>query len=500
MTMHGRSWMLVLTRSVAVGALPALLAVSGLEAREGAREDTADRAADKAAQAAERAARDEIKIQEERIRIDARLVEDMAKAEARSPEEVAKVQARAAEEVAKLEADAAEEAARREADAAKEAADLAERAAKDAEDAQEEDHSHGSDEGSSSTMQTLAESEEPEFDAKGFPVRRGEIVALDLSAAALDAARTKGFVLVSEIRLQALGGAIFRFRVPAGMTAPEALGVMRSLDANGSFDLSHYYGLNVGVAGSQGAAVARVMPRKRGALKIGMIDTAVTNNAALGRTTMDARNFTTGAGTGPTSHGTAIASLLASEGTSRIVAANVFRSSGSGQPYTSADAIVRALEWMVEKDVRVINVSLAGPRNLVLDRLISRAIANGTVIVAAAGNGGPAAPPAYPAAVPGVVAVTAVDSARHIYRYANQGSYIRVAALGVDVAAASPRGTIVAATGTSFATPHVAATLARCLQAEQRQSRQACIRAMEHGATDLGAPGKDPVYGFGLIE
>ena len=64
------------------------------------------------------------------------------------------------------------------------------------------------------------------------------------------------------------------------------------------------------------------------------------------------------------------------------------------------------------------------------------------MIVAAAGNGGPTAPPAYPAALRPVVAVTAVDSKDHIYRYANQGRYIMVAAPGVDEPAADARGGI----------------------------------------------------------
>jgi hypothetical protein len=85
----------------------------------------------------------------------------------------------------------------------------------------------------------------------------------------------------------------------------------------------------------------------------------------------------------------------------------------------------------------VINMSLAGPRNAILDRLIRDAVASGRTIVAAAGNGGPTAPPAYPAAVPGVIAVTAVDKNRQVYRLAQRGRHIAVSAYGVDVLAAN---------------------------------------------------------------
>ena len=152
---------------------------------------------------------------------------------------------------------------------------------------------------------------------------------------------------------------------------------------------------------------------------------------------------------------------------------------------------------MVGNDVSVVNMSLSGPRNAILDRLITQAVGRGTLIVAAAGNGGPSAPPAYPAALRPVVAVTAVDSDRRVYRYANQGTYITVSALGVGQPAADTRGGISRFDGTSFATPHVAAWMARCLT---RNNAAACGRTLRRSARDLGEPGYDPIYGYGLIE
>jgi subtilisin family serine protease len=154
---------------------------------------------------------------------------------------------------------------------------------------------------------------------------------------------------------------------------------------------------------------------------------------------------------------------------------------------------------MVQQKVAVINISLAGPRNRILDALVRKASSMGYVIVAAAGNGGPGAPPAYPAALPEVVAVTAVDESRRIYRYANQGDYIRVAAIGVDVAAAAPGGATVRQSGTSFATPHIAVWMARCTHRKGFAARPACIKRLESEARDLGTPGRDTVYGFGII-
>jgi hypothetical protein len=418
---------------------------------------------------------------------------DQQERAAKDAEDRAKDEAKAAEDAAKDAEDAAEEAAKAAEDAAKDAADAAEDAAKAAEDAAKDNH------GSSESMRDLAEVENPDKDERGFPVRRGEIVALDLSEAALAKAQIQGFAVIERTPLAALDSVVTRLSAPKDMDAATALAAMRSLDADGSYDLTHYYAMEFAAQGTRSAAAPDARMRgEKGKLKIGMIDTGIAAHNVLKNTRLQQRDFTNANAVAPTEHGTAIASLLASDGASQIVAANIFQGS-SAKPYTSADFIVRALDWMVGQDVPVINISLAGPRNKILDALIARALAKGHVIVAAAGNGGPTAPPAYPAALPNVVAVTAVDRNLHVYRYANQGRYITVSAYGVDVTAAAPGGGTGSYSGTSFATPHIAAWMARCAKSVSPTTRQKCMAALAKSAKDLGKPGKDEVYGLGYI-
>jgi minor extracellular protease Epr len=92
-----------------------------------------------------------------------------------------------------------------------------------------------------------------------------------------------------------------------------------------------------------------------------------------------------------------------------------------------------------------------------------------------------------------------VDGRLRVYRYANRGDYIMVAARGVDVAAAAPGGIVTGHTGTSFAAPVVAAHLARCIE-EMAAASSACVAKLGGEARDLGVPGRDTTYGFGLIE
>jgi Subtilase family len=346
-------------------------------------------------------------------------------------------------------------------------------------------------------LRGLASRESPEFDAQGFPVRRGEVVGFDLTADQIGRAKSLGFDVASDKHLKSLDVRIVRMRAPATMTADDAVKVLKADDSSATYDFDHFYGVN-GYEDS-GLRTRATAPARHGALWIGMIDTGVAKHVALRGVKVDARDFSLNAARTdiPRKHGTAVASILAQRGAGRITSANIF--TADGKPYAAADTIAAALDWLVGQGAPVINISLAGPRNAMLDRVVQRALAKGHLIVAAAGNGGPAAAPAYPAAIPGVIAATAVDGNGRIYRYANQGDYVFVAAPGVGVAAASIDGKIATFSGTSFAAPVVAASLASCGSRARNAVAGACIDRLRREARDVGAPGRDPVYGYGVI-
>jgi subtilisin family serine protease len=115
-------------------------------------------------------------------------------------------------------------------------------------------------------------------------------------------------------------------------------------------------------------------------------------------------------------------------------------------------------------------------------------------------NAGPAAPPLYPAAYPGVVAVTGVDARRRVLPEAGRGSHVDFAAPGAEVTVAGLAGGFVTVRGTSFATPVVAGRLARLLPAPDPGGAKAAVDALGREAADLGAPGPDPIYGRGFVD
>ena len=221
-------------------------------------------------------------------------------------------------------------------------------------------------------------------------------------------------------------------------------------------------------------------------------------------------------------HGTAIATLLLGDGAfsgltpkARIVAVDAFHSQ-NGMDQIDAFDLVSAMDALVERGVAVINLSLAGSSNEVLDAEGRRAQARGVIVVAASGNDGAAVKPRYPAAYPWAIAATAVDKNLVVYKRAVRGPHIRLAAPGVDLALRDSDGKLRQHTGTSFAAPFVAARLALAHLGKQTRLAEAAgppnddfdfARAAEASvaplisqAIDLGEPGKDIVYGDGLVQ
>ena len=182
----------------------------------------------------------------------------------------------------------------------------------------------------------------------------------------------------------------------------------------------------------------------------------------------------------------------------------------NGQPRSHSLHTLAALDWLLAQGAQLINLSLGGVGDAVLEAGVARLRERPVLLVAAAGNNGPDAPPVYPAAYPNVLAVTAIDAARQPYARANRGPYVGVAAPGVEVWVPVPAGSGSAAgtgasagqyvSGTSFATALVTATLARASAAWWQQPKAAQLASLCRSVQDLGAAGRDPVFGCGLLD
>jgi len=324
-----------------------------------------------------------------------------------------------------------------------------------------------------------------EPDADGQPAVRGELLLVDADAVTQTAARAAGFADAGSEQLASLGMTVTRLQVPRGMALAEAQRRLLSAAPNAELAPDNLHFQSGGATTLEAAAAASTAVPAI-AIPVGVIDGA----PGKAETVSSQRGFARGAPL-PSNHGSAVISLLSGAGVRRVLAADVYGSDPAGG---NALAIARALDWLAGNGARVVSISLVGPKNTVLERAIMAVRGKGVVVVAAVGNDGPAAPPAYPASYPGVVAVTGVDGRQRSLIEAGRALHLDYAAPGADIRGRNKAGKWAGLRGTSYAVPLVAARVAAALQ------RGGSWReALDAEAVDLGPKGPDGQYGRGLL-
>jgi subtilisin family serine protease len=145
----------------------------------------------------------------------------------------------------------------------------------------------------------------------------------------------------------------------------------------------------------------------------------------------------------------------------------------------------------------VVNVSLVGPPNAVLERAVLGMVERGHLVVAAVGNDGPAAAPLYPASYRGVVGVSAVNARKRVLPESGRGPQVDFAAPGADMVAAAPGGRWASVRGTSYAAPLVARLAAGSLSAPDPAAAGATLSALARLAIPASGPAE--AYGRGVL-
>ena len=323
-------------------------------------------------------------------------------------------------------------------------------------------------------------------------------------------ATRRGYQLNDRTRLDALDLILMEFERPKGVSGEVAISDMEGMEPSATAGLDHFFGLQF--EAGQDASLRPAKGREYAAdlldwpqsgcpafLSVGIIDGYVETTAPrLVGADIVSKSF---AGRAPAAseHGTAIAGLLVGPGklrNTRLYAASVV---GEGESVAGAGVheLILALNWMQSSNVKVVNVSLAGPYNRLLEKAVRHAAARGMIIVAAVGNDGPQATPKYPAAFDDVIAVTAVDRSLQIYNRAVRGSHIDFAAPGVDVFVTSEKeGKYLS--GTSVAAPFVTALIVSDPDAKANDNSGGVRQHVSGAAQDIGPEGPDPIFGQGL--
>lgn len=180
----------------------------------------------------------------------------------------------------------------------------------------------------------------------------------------------------------------------------------------------------------------------------------------------------------------------------KIMPVKVLDSSGAGSTYSVAQGII----WAVDHGAKVINMSLGNYAQAdFLHDAIKYAFERDVVMIAASGNDNTDRP-GYPAAYPEVFAVAATNSSKEKASFSNYGDYIDVAAPGDSIASTYPGSQYAALSGTSMASPHVAALAGLIRSVNPELTNVEVMELMRKSANDLGAEGKDNYFGYGEID
>ncbi len=238
-------------------------------------------------------------------------------------------------------------------------------------------------------------------------------------------------------------------------------------------------------------------------ITIAVLDNGIASAAALQGTTVTYLDLV-GDGTPIAAHGTAVASLIAGNDEfvqgvapgADLLSIRVMTDAGVGDAFTLAKGIIEA----VDQGARIINLSLGSRQDsAILRDAIRYAVERDVLLVAAAGNDAVSGV-LYPACYDDVLAIAAVDAnGRHLY-FSNRGPEVDLAAPGAGLAAAQPEGEPVLFSGTSAATPIVAGTIAALLSQNPTLDNDAIVALLLLYSNDAGAPGKDDLYGTGVVD
>ena len=339
-----------------------------------------------------------------------------------------------------------------------------------------------------------------------------EIVVLHLDAAAMTELEQLGYRVLRSEREVAL------LRVPQGLSPDAAVQAITASSPGAVAAPNSYYrnqaadcAADICESWRQVAYDAPIADICDFAPVIGIVDSGVNHEHDM-LTDADIRleHFVEpGADPAGPKHGTAVVAMFGGAAggrvpgmvpAARLHVADPFTTDDGGDERADAYGLYLAISALVAEEVEVINLSLAGPANPVVEEAVMAATAAGVPLVAAVGNAGPRAEPLFPAAYEPVVAVTAVDGNGDVYRRAVQGPHVDLAAPGVGIPTAASIQGIRPQSGTSFAAPFVTVALA----AERASAREASvaelIAAVTDASLDLGEPGRDDVFGHGLVQ
>ncbi len=332
-----------------------------------------------------------------------------------------------------------------------------------------------------------------------------------------------GLTIVAEQTIGVFGRTVYTFRISDGQSVRDVIALIQAAGLHAAAQPNYTYALNQpastgsdsGSAGSGAEALQYIVGKfhlgeaqkisKGDHVVVAVIDSEIDHSQPeLKGSIVDSYDAGCGAAA-PQAHGTGMAGAIAAHAElmgvspeAKIMAICAF--GGAGTPESTSAKIIKGIDYAIAHGARIINMSFTGPRDPALAQELQIAREKGVLVIAAAGNAGPSSPPLYPAADLNVMAVTATDQFDHLFKGANQGKYVAVAAPGVDILVPAPNHSVELTTGTSVATANVSGAAALLMAREPAITPEEVRAILAATAKHLGAAGINPQFGAGLVD
>ncbi len=332
------------------------------------------------------------------------------------------------------------------------------------------------------------------FDDNGQLYRDRELVVLLTNDTELSRIAGMGFNVIETRKMRRDDGLVARIGFPADMGAREALDRLRENIPDAPSAYNHVY------TASGETPATGLQPRSTEAFAGAPAGLVAVIDGFSGGTILnhDVKPFVRNRA--EIAHGDNVVSVLVNDlvalgyaSPDRLLAADVVEQVPGAAPAASIIGLIDALDWASAEGAQVINISLTGPPNPVLETVVNEIARDGALIIAAVGNSGPATKPGFPAAYDSVMGITAVDSSGAPYIYAARGAQVELSAEAVAIEPGSNGERL---SGTSFAAPRISALAATLMRGQTASDVRAGLRLL---AADLGTPGRDDVFGYGAV-
>lgn len=233
-------------------------------------------------------------------------------------------------------------------------------------------------------------------------------------------------------------------------------------------------------------------------VRVALVDTGIdVTHPDLSRTVSAAHSFVRWDGYTGDLHGTAVAGVIAAEADNSIGIMGVapdarliglkacwHEDPGTIEAHCTSYSLAQAIDTAIQARVHILNLSLTGPRDSILERLVQRAVERGITVIAAASD---ASEPEFPTVVPEVISVRAVDREGNLGSAEEPMRSGEVAAPGIEVLTTVPDGRYDFLSGSSLAAAHVSGVAALVLELDPRLSPAGVRTLLESGGDLPGA-------------